>query len=272
MTDTTNAGPVLPELPGQPRMRIALFDEHGNGADDRVLDYGLQCRDAGADSERLKSADAIEQVAGPLRERVAGLEDRLTTIHGAYSHAELLKQNAEDELARLRAENEALRADLQQRINDEADIRYSGEEQARSGVHELFTGLDDCEIEVPDEWHEKPLLRFIFETDPGDDSVGMPSRSAWSLAKDQSGTVLIDLLSRLLTHEAAVSDSERYRWILDQAHVQIGNKKVYSNVTLRGWDLNVLIPWDIQPESDHLGNFRLTDAAIDAARAAREGA
>ena len=267
MTDTTNAGPVLPELPGQPRMRIALFDEHGNGADDRVLDYGLQCRDAGADSERLKSADAIEQVAGPLREqlaecfnlggadadgngtewravhavrsvrqlrqdydaacdeaeklreRVAGLEDRLTTIHGAYSHAELLKQNAEDELARLRAENEALRADLQQRINDEADIRYSGEEQARSGVHELFTGLDDCEIEVPDEWHEKPLLRFIFETDPGDDSVGMPSRSAWSLAKDQSGTVLIDLLSRLLTHEAAVSDSERYRWILDQAHV-----------------------------------------------------
>ena len=56
MTDTTNAGPVLPELSGQPRMHIALFDEHGNGADDRVLDYGRQC---------------AEQAAGPLREQLA---------------------------------------------------------------------------------------------------------------------------------------------------------------------------------------------------------
>jgi hypothetical protein len=255
-------------------------------------------RAAAGDSEgRLMQPELVEHIrklkaqadeADALRGRIAELErdrdqwkanhDNQAALKAALldrpdlkDRATLVQSMAADR-ERLRAENEALRADLQQRINDEADIHYSGEEQARSGVHELFTGLDDCEIEVPDEWHEKPLLRFIFETDPGDDSVGMPSRSAWSLAKDQSGTVLLDLLSQLLTHEAAVYDAERYRWIRNQALVEIGNKKVGGyTITLRGWDLTVLIPWHIQPDSDHLGNFRLTDTAIDAARAAREG-
>lgn len=54
-----------------------------------------------------------EHVRAPLLARIAELDGRLTTIHGAYSHAELLRQNAEDDRDRLRAENEALRADLE---------------------------------------------------------------------------------------------------------------------------------------------------------------
>jgi hypothetical protein len=75
MTDTTNAGP-------EPMFTATL--------------YG--------------SAELAQQAhIAWLRERIAELEDRLTTIHGAYSHAELLKQNAEDELDLLRADNESLR-------------------------------------------------------------------------------------------------------------------------------------------------------------------
>lgn len=104
MTDTTNAGPVLPELSGQPRMQIALFDEQGNGADDRVLDYGRQC---------------AENVAGPLieanaslRERVAELERELGEFrYGAGACAVALAESTA-ELDRLRAECEALRAML----------------------------------------------------------------------------------------------------------------------------------------------------------------
>jgi len=73
------------------------------------------------------------------------------------------------------------------------DVHY----QQLRATHELFTGLDDCAVEVPDDWHEKPLLRFTGQHDPGDDSVGLGSRTAWVLAADQSGTVLGDVLARL---------------------------------------------------------------------------
>lgn len=63
-------------------------------------------------------------------------------------------------------------------------------------THELFTGLDDCALAVPEEWHEKPLLRFTGEYDSGDEGVGIGPRTAWVLSADQSGTVLGDMLAR----------------------------------------------------------------------------
>lgn len=73
-------------------------------------------------------------------------------------------------------------------------------------THMLFTGLDDCAVNVPEEWHEKPMLRFTGDHDVGDDSVGIGPRTAWVLAADQSGTVLGDMLARCAPNPEDDSD------------------------------------------------------------------
>ncbi|WP_242876575.1 Lar family restriction alleviation protein [Stenotrophomonas maltophilia] len=64
-------------------------------------------------------------------------------------------------------------------------------------VRELSTSLGEGVLDhlLPDEWHEKPLLRFQGAHDEGDDSVGISPRSANVLADDQTGTVLGDYLA-----------------------------------------------------------------------------
>ncbi|UWJ04750.1 hypothetical protein CUB19_gp32c [Stenotrophomonas phage CUB19] len=64
-------------------------------------------------------------------------------------------------------------------------------------VRELSTSLGEGVLDhlLPDEWHEKPLLRFQGAYDEGDDSVGISPRSANVLADDQTGTVLGDYLA-----------------------------------------------------------------------------
>ncbi len=64
-------------------------------------------------------------------------------------------------------------------------------------VRELSTSLGEGALDhlLPDEWHEKPLLRFQGAYDEGDDSVGISPRSANVLAEDQTGTVLGDYLA-----------------------------------------------------------------------------
>ncbi len=64
-------------------------------------------------------------------------------------------------------------------------------------VRELSTSLGEgvLDLLLPDEWHEKPLLRFQGAHDEGDDSVGISPRSANVLADDQTGTVLGDYLA-----------------------------------------------------------------------------
>lgn len=64
-------------------------------------------------------------------------------------------------------------------------------------VRELSTSLGEGVLDhlLPDEWHEKPLLRFQGAYDEGDDSVGISPRSANVLAEDQNGTVLGDYLA-----------------------------------------------------------------------------
>jgi hypothetical protein len=64
-------------------------------------------------------------------------------------------------------------------------------------VRELSTSLGEGVLDhlLPDEWHEKPLLRFQGAYDEGDHSVGIGGRSGNVLAADQSGTVLGDYLA-----------------------------------------------------------------------------
>jgi len=88
MTDTTNAGPVLPQL----SYMLGLLT---TGQHERIHEWGRQCWNA-----------CDEQVAGPLRERVAELERGLAE---SISAGLRMMEAADAELDRLRAENEALR-------------------------------------------------------------------------------------------------------------------------------------------------------------------
>lgn len=65
-----------------------------------------------------------------------------------------------------------------------------------SHTHELYAGLDDCAIAIPETWYDKPILRFARERDDGDGSVGIGPREAWVFASDQAGTLLADLIAR----------------------------------------------------------------------------
>lgn len=65
----------------------------------------------------------------------------------------------------------------------------------KAETHELHCGLSDCLVDVPEEWHEKPLARFSRDGDDGDASVGIGAMEAWVLTADQSGTILSELLA-----------------------------------------------------------------------------
>jgi hypothetical protein len=74
MTDTTNAGPVLPELPehcetsfiegpqgSEYRATSSNFEDWtARHSHKQMIDYGRQCWNAGADSEKLKSAALVK--------------------------------------------------------------------------------------------------------------------------------------------------------------------------------------------------------------------
>lgn len=64
-------------------------------------------------------------------------------------------------------------------------------------TRELSTSFGEGPLDelVPEEWHDKPLLRFQGAYDCGDDSVGAPARSGHVLSTDQAGTVLGDYLA-----------------------------------------------------------------------------
>jgi hypothetical protein len=125
MTDT-NAGPVLPEL-------TYILGLLTTGQHERINEWGLQCWNA-----------CDEQVAGPLRERVAELEresarskakrEAADACIGAWIDKDRETQTnlsaARAELARLRAENEALSDCLRECAGDlaaEINARVGGE-------------------------------------------------------------------------------------------------------------------------------------------------
>jgi hypothetical protein len=159
MSDTTNAGPVLPAVP----VHIAAMT--GAGGDIRA--YGLQCwndcdehvagplrdqlgqcfRLSGADPDgnenwRLapRAVDAVRQLradydetcdeAEKLRERVAELERDLLTLKAGAQKVENLCKTISDDRDRIRAECEALSDSLRECADDlesEVKARASGD-------------------------------------------------------------------------------------------------------------------------------------------------
>ncbi len=74
---------------------------------------------------------------------------------------------------------------------------HNGRLHEFDAVRELSTSLGEGVLDhlLPEEWHEKPLLRFQGAYDEGDPSVGMPGSCGNVLAADQEGTVLGDYLA-----------------------------------------------------------------------------
>lgn len=100
--------------------------------------------------------------------------------------------------ARLFADSpQGLQARVEQRELREVTSSYELEaalERRRAGVHELSAGLEDLPFAgCPEAWGDKPFGRIVWLENKGDSSVGMPDISGWSLAEDQSGTVVADL-------------------------------------------------------------------------------
>jgi len=242
----TNAGPVLPELPSIRGFGSWDFVYLQN----KFASYGRQCWNAGADSERLKSADAIEQVAGPLvaanaalseanaslRERVAELERELQETKAA---AKKWVESEDLELFNTRAELDRLRAEL-----DTERMRL-----AACGVIAMANTAESAAEQrkmLPEYW----------------------SGSAESVA------AAVDREMRLRAEcEKNKADAERYRWLRESATVRSDCGQ---------WVVSCGDDWLPVPESDEYQPLQentepeacreaLCDNAIDAARAAREG-
>ena len=95
----------------------------------------------------------------------------------------------------------ARKADAATQERDQAmllvdDAREQGAHAARSGVQLVSAGFDDLPFEgCPEAWGEKPFARIAWFAEAGDPSVGESSRSGWTLAPDQAGTVVGDLVA-----------------------------------------------------------------------------
>ena len=94
-------------------------------------------------------------------------------------------------------------------LDDARDIseRDAGAEAARAGVQEVSAGFDDVPFaSCPEGWTEKPFCRIEWIYDGGDPGVGHPARSGWSLAREQAGTVVADLV-RLSSDASAPNEA-----------------------------------------------------------------
>ena len=83
------------------------------------------------------------------------------------------------------------------RLNELIENAHTkGYDSALKGIHEVSAGFDDIPFEgCPDEWVEKPFARITWFYEGGDASVGQAPIFGWTLAPDQSGTVVADLAS-----------------------------------------------------------------------------
>ena len=95
------------------------------------------------------------------------------------------------ELARLR---EALEAEKENSLMAQSYAHDNGLYAARTGVQEVFVSPDGEILHELMEG-EKPFCRIEYYEDSGDDSVGIPSVSFWTLAENQEGTELLDVIA-----------------------------------------------------------------------------
>ena len=106
------------------------------------------------------------------------------------NRAELIG-NYEAELARLR---EALELEKENSLMAQSYAHDNGLYSARTGVQEVFVSPDGETLHDLMEG-EKPFCRIEYYEDSGDDSVGIPSVSFWTLAENQEGTELLDVIA-----------------------------------------------------------------------------
>jgi len=96
--------------------------------------------------------------------------------------------------------------DFADRLNDAYD---RGARCALDGVQEVSAGFDDLPFDTcPAAWGEKPFARIRSFYDSGDESVGQPSQSGWTLSEDQSGTVVGDLAAFIVKGEDYTASTE----------------------------------------------------------------
>ncbi len=96
-----------------------------------------------------------------------------------------------------------------------------GIDAAHAGTLDVSAGFDDLPFEgCPESWAEKPFARICWFHDAGDRSVGIPPMSGWTLAADQSGTVVAELAdtaleeTQQLTPAQVLADRSASRWLL----------------------------------------------------------
>ncbi len=100
-----------------------------------------------------------------------------------------------------------------------------GLEAARAGVLELSAGYGELQfLGCPEHWTEIPFARIIWREDAGDRDAGIEPVSGWSLADDQTGTVVAALAAaenptidatghRTPTVEEVLADLAASEWV-----------------------------------------------------------
>jgi hypothetical protein len=140
--------------------------------------------------EVLELADAYADCAVRFRDEPrAALEAAIRRAVGRKNHAWQWEPSPAEALAEYDA------AELIERRVD--DAREAGADDARRGVQDVSAGFGDLPFfGCPEAWTEKPFARIVWFYDSGDPSVGQPAQAGWSLAEDQSGTVVGDIAAR----------------------------------------------------------------------------
>jgi chromosome segregation ATPase len=220
MSNDTNAGPVLPELPlgcyvetSKRGVKFETYSPEGTRA------YGLQCWNA-----------CDEQVAGPLRERIAELQGRLRsvcqTLVGAVGadgpcNAEDAAARAVERIAELERQNDGLQ---QQHHKDSKELRalceqrdeyivrcrqlgadkralLQGSEEQRSEISRLRAENEALKKALVDHWRAAVTLQnSVVETN------GVAGMDGMSAANDAARDLLRAIDAARAAREGRLND------------------------------------------------------------------
>lgn len=103
----------------------------------------------------------------------------------------------------------------QERISDAVEVAVNA--FCTTGTHEVQAGFDDIAFDgQPEEWCEKPFARIAWFSDRGDPDVGLQGTHGWTLAPDQTGTVVADLVQapRLISIRDDLPDLDKANRVL----------------------------------------------------------
>ncbi len=159
------------------------------------------------------------QVSVALASALGQMENAILKSGGADTTGLMTAWSAVKE--QLRAPLDAL-ADVLENLPHAQGMHFDlGIEAAHAGTLAVSAGYEDLPFDgCPDAWAEKPFARICWFHSGGDTAVGIPAMSGWTLAPDQSGTVVADLAERAqedahqLTPAQVLADRSASRWLL----------------------------------------------------------